>query len=98
MSALMAGSIAFTSTAAVSLVDSPSVIISQEKTQIKPDELPEAVKKAIAADESLKTTPVVEAWKVPTPEGKFHFKVGFDNGSEEKLWKTYDEEGNVVGE
>jgi antitoxin component YwqK of YwqJK toxin-antitoxin module len=33
---------------------------------------------------------------MPVPEGKFHFKIVFDNGTEEKLSKTYDEAGKEI--
>lgn len=97
MSALFAGGIAFTSTDvfANSTAETP-IVISQEKTQIEPDKLPDAVKQAIAADESLKGMMIAEAWQAPTPEGKLHYQVAFDNGTEEKLWKTYDADGKVV--
>jgi antitoxin component YwqK of YwqJK toxin-antitoxin module len=70
----------------------------QEKVKIDPEQLPESVKNSITADESVATRSIAEAWQMPVPEGKFHYKVVFDNGIEEKLSKTYDEAGNEIEE
>lgn len=70
----------------------------QEKVKIDAEKLPEAVKNSITADETVATLSIAEAWQMPVPEGKFHFKVVFDNGTEEKISKVYDEAGNEIKE
>jgi hypothetical protein len=39
---------------------------------------------------------IVEAFQITQLEGNFHFDVIFDNGTEEKLPKKYDQEGNEI--
>ena len=68
----------------------------QENVKIDAEQLPEAVKNSITADESVATLSIAEAWQISIPEGKFQFKVIFDNGTEEKLSKIYDEAGNEI--
>jgi antitoxin component YwqK of YwqJK toxin-antitoxin module len=68
----------------------------QENVKIDAEQLPEAVKNSISANESVATLSIAEAWQIPVPEGKFHFKVIFDNGREEKLSKIYNEAGNEI--
>jgi antitoxin component YwqK of YwqJK toxin-antitoxin module len=70
----------------------------QENVKIDAEQLPEAVKNSISADESVATLSIAEAWQMTVPESKFHFKVIFDNGTEEKLSKIYDEAGNEIKE
>ena len=60
----------------------------QENVKIDAKQLPEAAKNSISADESVATLSIAEAWQIPVPEGKFHFKVIFDNGTLEKVSKT----------
>ncbi|MDG1276822.1 MAG: hypothetical protein P8O16_06035 [Algoriphagus sp.] len=68
----------------------------QEKVKIDPETLPDAVKASIAGDETIASLPIAEAWKISLPEDKAHFAVTFDNGTEEKLTKKYDEAGNEI--
>lgn len=68
----------------------------QEKVKIDPDSLPDPVKIAISRDETINTLPVEEAWKITLPEDQFHYAVSFDNGTEEKLTKKYDAQGNEI--
>lgn len=74
------------------------IVVQAEKNQIRPDDLPAPVKQTIAADETLKAYPVAEAWEIKTVGGRTTYKVGFDNGTADKLWKTYDPEGKEITE
>ena len=74
------------------------VTLQEEKIQIKPDDLPTPVKQTIASDETLKNFPVAEAWQLKSAGGQLTYKVGFDNGTADKLWKTYDPQGNEIKE
>ncbi|MEP0710456.1 hypothetical protein [Algoriphagus sp.] len=73
-------------------------IAQQEKVKIEAEALPDAVKTAIAANEEVKALPITEAFQITQLDGKFHFEVIFDNGTEEKLTKKYDQEGNEITE
>lgn len=95
----MVAGAAFASPTIASVIDNPSEIkLQEEKVQIKPDELPSPVKQTIAGDDSLVGLTLAEAWSVKKVDGVVHFKVAFDNGTEDKLWKTYDAEGNEIKE
>ena len=72
--------------------------IQQEKVKIEAEALPDAVKATIAADETVKALPIAEAFQITQLDGKFHFEVKFDDGTEEKLTKKYDQEGNEIKE
>lgn len=99
MSAMLVAGASFAApTIAEVVTKSTEISLQEEKTEIKPDELPAPVKQTIAADETLKEFPVAEAWQVKSVEGVITFKVAFDNGTEDKLWKTYDPEGNEIKE
>ncbi len=99
MSALLLGGLAITSPK-ISATPLPTSYeqSQQENVKIDADQLPEAVKNSISADESVAALSIAEAWKMTAPESKLHFKVIFDNGTEEKLSKTYDEAGNEIKE
>jgi antitoxin component YwqK of YwqJK toxin-antitoxin module len=99
MSALLIGGLAAASPKITAASLPNSIELSQqEKVKIDAEQLPDAVKNAITADESVANLSIAEAWQMPVPEGKFHFKVVFDNGSEEKVSKIYDEAGNEIKE
>lgn len=99
MSAMMVAGAAFvTPTIADVISDTTGIAIQEEKTQIKPDELPTPVKLTIAGDDTLKELKLAEAWQVKKVDGIIHFKVAFENGTEDLLWKTYDAEGNEIKE
>lgn len=99
MSALMVAGAAFAApTIADVVTNSMEISLQEEKTQIKPDELPDSVKQTIAGDETLKEFPVAEAWQIKSVEGVVTFKVAFDNGTADKLWKTYDAQGKEIKE
>jgi hypothetical protein len=99
MSAMMVAGAAFVSpTIADVISDTTGIAIQEEKTQIKPDELPTPVKLTIAGDDTLKELKLAEAWQVKKVDGIVHFKVAFENGTEDLLWKTYDAEGNEIKE
>lgn len=70
--------------------------IQQEKVKIEAEALPEAIKKVIAENEELKALPIAEAFQIAQLDGKFQFEVIFDNGTEEKITKKYDLEGNEI--
>lgn len=99
MSAMLVAGAAFAAPTIAEVVSQPMEIsLQEEKTQIKPDELPDPVKQAIAGDETLKAFPVAEAWQIKGVEGEVTFKVAFDNGTADKLWKTYDAQGKEIKE
>ncbi|WP_297337889.1 hypothetical protein [Algoriphagus sp.] len=68
------------------------------KVKIEADDLPDPVKTTISNDETINQLSILEAWKWNTPEGKTLFEVVFDNGTEEKFSKKYDEQGNEIKE
>ena len=70
--------------------------IQEAKVKIEPEALPEPVKTAIATDPSVSGLTIWEAWQWATPEGTYQFKVVFENGTEDKLSKKYDQEGNEI--
>lgn len=74
------------------------IVLDQEKVKIDPETLPDPVKASISNDASVATLSIVEAWKTSLPEDKALFAIIFDNGSEEKLTKKYDQEGNEIVE
>lgn len=99
MSAMMMAGAAFATPAIASVIPNPmEITLQEEKVQIKPDDLPTPVKQTIAGDVSLQSLTLLEAWEVKKVNGTIHFKVSFDNGTEDKLWKTYDPEGNEIKE
>lgn len=99
MSAMMVAGAAFAApTIAEVVTNSIEISLQEEKTQIKPDDLPDPVKQAIAGDETLKEFPVAEAWQIKSAEGEVTFKVAFDNGTADKLWKAYDPQGKEIKE
>jgi antitoxin component YwqK of YwqJK toxin-antitoxin module len=99
MSALLLGGLAVTSPK-ITATTLPATLeqSQQENVKIDAEQLPEAVKNSISTDESVATLSIAEAWQIPVPEGKFHFKVIFDNSTLEKVSKTYDEAGNEIKE
>ncbi len=72
--------------------------LAQEKVKINPENLPDAVKATIAADETIAALAITEAWETVSPEKEVHYIVTFDNGTEEKLSKKYDMSGNEIAE
>ena len=70
----------------------------EEKVQIKPDQLPTPVKLTIGADDSLQALTLVEAWKFTKVDKVVYYKVAFNNGTENKLWKSYNAEGIEIKE
>jgi predicted xylose isomerase-like sugar epimerase len=93
---LFAGAAIATPQINVNQIFSLETEIQQEKIKIEADALPEAVKTTITADEVVKAFPVAEAYQITQLDGTFHFEVIFDNGTEEKLSKKYDQEGNEI--
>lgn len=99
MSAIMVAGAAFAAPVLASAI-SNSVEMNQqeEKVQIKPDQLPTPVKLTIGADDSLQVLTLVEAWKVTKVDQVVYYKVAFNNGTENKLWKSYSAEGIEIKE
>ncbi|WP_157366881.1 hypothetical protein [Algoriphagus vanfongensis] len=80
-------------------IPAPTAVEIQEgKVKIEPDALPDPVKTTIANDEAVKSLTIAEAWQMTLPDGTFQFKVVFDDGTEEKLAKKYDQDGNEIKE
>jgi hypothetical protein len=99
MSALLLAGAAFVqpSVAAISS-DVIEISMQEEKVQINPNDLPDAVKATIAADESLQGAAVSEAWKITKEDDSVHFQVIFTSAEGEKTTKTYDPDGNEIKE
>lgn len=99
MSAMMAASTAFAAHASAEVTaDLVEVSLQEERIQIKPDDLPDPVKQTVAGDETVRAFPVAEAWQFKDASGKITYKVGFDNGTASKFWKTYDPQGKEIKE
>ncbi len=99
MSAMMVAGAAFAAPTIAEVATKPMEIsLQEEKTQIKPDDLPNPVKQTISGDETLREFPVAEAWQVKSAEGQITYKVAFDNGTADKLWKAYDPQGREIKE
>ncbi|MBN3518411.1 hypothetical protein JYB62_00225 [Algoriphagus lutimaris] len=73
-----------------------SVSVQQDKMKIEAESLPEAVKTSIAEDNLVKSLPIDEAFQITQLDGTFHFEVVFDGGTDEKVTKKYDQEGNEI--
>lgn len=93
---LFAGAAIATPNLTLNQVSLLGIEIQEEKVKIEADALPNAVKTNIAADEEVKALAIVEAFQITQLDGTFHFDVIFDNGTEEKLTKKYDQEGNEI--
>lgn len=76
--------------------NSKSILLQQEKVKIEAENLPDAVKTTITNDEAVKVFSIAEAFQIAQLDGTFHYEVIFDNGTEEKLTKKYDQEGNEI--
>ncbi|MBN7812110.1 hypothetical protein J0A68_14245 [Algoriphagus sp. H41] len=99
LSALIVAGAAFAAPTLAYVAHAPVAIsLQEEQIQIKPDDLPTPVKQTITSDESLKEYPVSEAWQNKCVEGKITYRVSFDNGTADKLWKAYDPEGKEITE
>lgn len=96
--AMFASGLAFVSLEASQNFEPVSIEQQEGKVKIEIDQLPDAVKTTISKDETVNTLKIVEAWKWTRTEGVKLFEVQFDNGTEEKLSKKYDEEGNEIKE
>lgn len=73
-----------------------TILQQQEKVKIEADALPDAVKTTISSDETVNEFTIAEAFKIAQLDGTFHYEVVFDNGTEEKLTKKYDQEGKEI--
>ena len=93
MSAMLFTGVAMASPQFTTSVLDPMSIQQEEKVKIEADALPEPVKTAITGDETINKFPIAEAWQITQADGTFHYKVTFDNGTEEKLSKKYDKDG-----
>ena len=99
MSAMLFAGVAMaTPQATLKSNQSKTVLLQQEKIKIEAETLPDAVKTTITNDEAVKVFPIAEAFQIAQLDGTFHYEVVFDNGTEEKLTKKYDQEGNEIKE
>lgn len=71
-----------------------TVTMEDEKVEIKPEDLPDAVKKTLASD-AYKEWTVSKAYSVTTSEGKHFFEVDLLKG-EEKATVKLDKDGKVL--
>jgi hypothetical protein len=94
--AMFATGVAFASPLQPTSLTTMSIEIQEGKVKIEPDTLPDPVKTALANDEEVKSLTIAEAWQWTLPDGSFNFEVVFDNGTEEKLSKKYDKDGNEI--
>ncbi|MBN7816960.1 hypothetical protein [Algoriphagus pacificus] len=99
MSAMLFGGVAM-ATPQITLENphSESILFQQEKVKIEAESLPDAVKTTIGNDETVKSLKIAEAFQITQLDGTFHYEVVFDDGTEEKLTKKYDQEGNEIKE
>ncbi len=98
MSAMLAAGAAFTTPTIAASSNLLEIVQQEEKVKIVPDAMPTPVKQTIAGDDTLQNLTIAEAWQVTKVDGMVHYKVGFDNGSADKLWKTYDAQGKEIKE
>lgn len=93
---MFAAGVAFAAPLQASNLTPVGIEIQEGKVKIEPDTLPDPVKTSIANDEEVKSLTIIEAWQWTMPDGSFQFQVVFDNGTEEKLSKKYDKDGNEI--
>lgn len=94
MSAMLLTGVAMASPQFTTTAVTPMTIqLQEEKVKIEADALPVPVKMTITGDETVNKFPIAEAWKITQADGTFHYKVTFENGTEEKLSKKYDKDG-----
>lgn len=94
--AMFAAGVTFAAPLHASNLTPIGIEIQEGKVKIEPDTLPDPVKTSIANDEEVKSLTIAEAWQWTLPDGSFQFQVVFDNGTEEKLSKKYDKDGNEI--
>ncbi len=73
------------------------VQVAQDKVEISPEDLPQAVKDAIAESEETKDLTISKAYQKTDEEGKVIYKVKFGT-EEDGITKKYDAEGNEIVE
>lgn len=94
MSAMLFAGVAMAAPHITTSVVSPmSTLRQEEKVKIEADALPVPVKVRITGDETINDLPIADAWQVTQADWTLHFLVTFENGTEEKLSKKYDEDG-----
>ncbi len=69
--------------------------LAQDKAEIKPEDLPQAVKDTILESEDTKDLVISKAYQITDEEGNVHYKVVFGE-DEDAVTKKYDAEGNEV--
>lgn len=67
----------------------------QDKVKLDPEQLPEAVKSAIEANEMVSELKIKEAWQVKDEKGATHFKITFDHDGKD-LVKKFDINGKEI--
>ena len=67
----------------------------QDKVKLDPEQLPEAVKMSISANETIADLTITEAWQITDEKGATHFKIKFDNAGEEMV-KKFDIKGKEI--
>jgi len=93
---LLAGLAFMASLVALANGSSLYTIIQEEKVKIQPDDLPVPVKLTITKDPTVAALPIAEAYKVPQTDGTAYYEVTFESGSEQKITKKYDKDGNEL--
>ncbi len=69
----------------------------QDENEIKPEDLPQAVKDTIAEKEETKDQTIAKAYQITDEQGNVEYKVVFGT-EEEGFSKKYDAEGNEIVE
>ncbi|MDN3668317.1 hypothetical protein QWY93_03110 [Echinicola jeungdonensis] len=78
--------------------ESPAFVQTvQDKVEISPEDLPQAVKDTIGESEETKELTISKAYQITDDEGKVIYKVKFGT-EEEGITKKYDAEGNEIVE
>jgi hypothetical protein len=93
MSAMLFTGVAMASPISSTTNLTPISIQQEEKVKIEAENLPEPIRTAITRDEAISQFPIAEAWQITQADGTYHYKVTFENGTEEKVSKTYDKDG-----
>jgi hypothetical protein len=89
----LAAAVSMTTVYAAAPVKASIVVVAQEKTAVKQEDLPEAVKTALAGDD-FKGHTFSEAFHVKTSAGEY-YEIKLKNGAEETTVKL-DKDGKKV--
>jgi len=81
--------------ASPTLIEEQTIQVLQDKVEISPEDLPQAIKDAIAENDEIKDLTISKAYQLTDDEGNVIYKVKFVDG-ENTITKKYDAEGNEI--